>query len=106
MIENKHLRIGRDFSSLLQSFIPHIIDEASDLIIFLYSAGKFPTVLMGLEIAQYDMRFAHPDLTALVLTILVLFSSYKEATELSDDIAGHHLKSGWTVWTMDEGLIW
>lgn len=87
MIENKHLRIGHDFSSLLQSFIPHAIDEASDLIIFLYSAGKFSTVLMGLETAQYDMRFAHPDLTALALTLLVLFSSYKEATELSDDIA-------------------
>lgn len=87
MIENKRLRIGRDFSSLLQSFIPHTIDEASDLIIFLYSAGKFPTVLMGLETAQYDMRFAHPDLTALALTLLVLFLSYKEATELSDDIA-------------------
>lgn len=91
MIENKHLRIGHDFSSLLQSFIPRTIDEASNLIIFFYSAGKFPTVLMGLEqytyIAQYDMRFAHPDLTALALTILLLFSSYKEATKLSDDIA-------------------
>lgn len=42
---------------------------------------------MGLETAQYDMRFAHPDLTALALTLLVLFLSYKEATELSDDIA-------------------
>lgn len=87
MKENKHLRIGRDFSSLLQSFIPHTIDKASNLIIFLYSAGKFPAVLMGLETAQYDMRFAHPDLTALALTLLVLFSSYKEAIELSDDIA-------------------
>lgn len=64
MIENKHLRTGH-FSGLPQSFTSHTIDEACDLTMFLYRAGKFPDLLLGLEMAGYGLRSAHPDLTTL-----------------------------------------
>lgn len=85
MIENKHSKIGCYFSGLPESFTQHTVDGVSDLTIVIYYPGKFSNLLIGPEVAPYDLRAAHPELIILVLTILVFLSSCIEAAKLSDD---------------------